>query len=206
MSPSNSNANANVSKMNAGNANASKMNAGKMNAGMNTNVGKGNANTNAGKGNAGNANAGKGNAGMNANAKANVNASMNAGNAGNAGNSSVMGSNTSIFDNTAAPLEGGKRGAKKSYKVSTTDKGVPVPSTIFHNKDIYSAARKAGTAIMKRVPNKKKHVTFTLKDLKSGKELIYTVTRSATKETYVAEGKTIPVKVITVKSCKTSPN
>jgi hypothetical protein len=95
---------------------------------------------------------------------------------------------------------------KKTFFISRTEKGVKGQTGLekkkFINKDSYSAARKAATAIFKKIPKKKNTVRFVIENSKTGKKLPYIATRSNKPTTVKIDGEEVVFKSsVVVKSC-----
>ena len=95
---------------------------------------------------------------------------------------------------------------KKIFVIARTEKGVKGQKALekkhFKNKDSYSAARKAATAIFKKVPKKKSTVRFVMENSKTGKKLPYVATRSNKPTTVKIDGAEVVFKSsVVVKSC-----
>ena len=92
-------------------------------------------------------------------------------------------------------------GAKKNFKIVKIDKNVLSKSQeetlmrkTFSNKDSYSAAKKAASAILKVAPKKKRMVKFIIENQKPNKkgvkkQLAYTAVRDDVKKTVNIGGK-----------------
>jgi hypothetical protein len=94
---------------------------------------------------------------------------------------------------------------KKKFVISKTEKGIKgkkaLEEKIFHNKDSYSAAKKAATAIFRNVPKNKKTIMYAIKNKKTGKELPYTATKETKNTTVTINGNEVVFKTsVIVKS------